>query len=78
MNEKTPVLVELALYKGDRRDEVLEYISFFHVIQGNLVSNESFKDRELSPHYCQDTLNVVGFESIGIFGAVKVSNPEAR
>jgi hypothetical protein len=37
-----------------------------------------FRDRELSPHYCQDTLNVVGFESIGIFGAVKVSNPEAR
>lgn len=41
MNENTPVLIELALYKGDRRDQVLEYISLFHVIQGNLVSNES-------------------------------------
>jgi hypothetical protein len=47
MNEKTPVLVELALYKGDRRDEVLEYISFFHVIQGNLVSNESLSSGAL-------------------------------
>jgi hypothetical protein len=41
MNKNRPVLVELGLYKGDRRDEVLEHISFFHVIQGNLMSNES-------------------------------------
>ena len=41
MNKNTPVLVEFALYKGDGRDQVLEYISLFHVIHGNLVSNES-------------------------------------
>jgi hypothetical protein len=47
MNENTPVLVELALYKGDRRDQVLEDIGLFHVVQGNLVSNESLSSRGL-------------------------------
>jgi hypothetical protein len=78
MNKDSSALVELGLYKGDRRDQVLENVRVLDVIQGNLLSNESFRDRARSPHYCKDALNVVCFESVGIFGAVEVSNPKAR
>jgi hypothetical protein len=47
MNKNPFVLVELGLYKGDRRDQVLEYISLFHVIQRNLVLNESLPSKAL-------------------------------
>lgn len=43
MNKNPPVLVELGLYKGDRRDQVLEDIRLLLVIQGNLVANESLQ-----------------------------------
>ena len=36
------------------------------------------RDGESPPHHGQDTVDVVRSESIGIFGAVEVSNPEAR
>ena len=36
------------------------------------------RDGEPSPHHGQDAVNVVGHESIGIFGAVEVSDPETR
>jgi len=36
------------------------------------------RDGESPPHRGQDTLNIVRSESIGIFGAVEVSDPEAR
>lgn len=36
------------------------------------------RDGESPPHHGQDTLNVVRFESVGIFRAVEVSDPEAR
>ena len=47
MNKNPPVLVELSLYKGDRRDQVLEHIRLLDVIQGNLVSNESLPSKGL-------------------------------
>ncbi len=47
MNKNPPVLIELGLYKSDRRDQVLENISLLHVIQGNLVSNEGLSSEEL-------------------------------
>jgi hypothetical protein len=36
------------------------------------------RDGESPPHRSQDTANVVRSESIDIFGAVEVSDPEAR
>jgi hypothetical protein len=41
MNKDSSALVELGLYKGDRRDQVLENVRVLDVIQGNLLSNES-------------------------------------
>jgi hypothetical protein len=36
------------------------------------------RDGESPPHHCEDTVDVVSSESIDIFGAVEVSDPEAR
>lgn len=37
-----------------------------------------FRDGESPPHHGQDALDVVQSEGIDIFGAVEVSDPEAR
>lgn len=36
------------------------------------------RDGDPSSHHGQDTVNVVCYESIGIFGAVEVTDPETR
>ena len=41
-------------------------------------AKEYFRDGESAPHHGQDALDVVRSEGIDIFGAVEVSDPEAR
>ena len=40
VHKNIPALVDLSLYERYRRDQMLEYVSVLHVVQGNLMTDE--------------------------------------
>jgi hypothetical protein len=47
MDKNAPALVELSLDDCYRGDQMLEYVSVLHIIQGNLVVEEGLHSRSL-------------------------------
>jgi hypothetical protein len=40
VDKNIPALIEFSLYERYRGDQMLEYVSVLHVIQGNLLTDE--------------------------------------
>jgi len=40
VHKNIPALVDFSLYERYRRDQMLEYVSVLHVVQGNLLTDE--------------------------------------
>lgn len=40
MHQNIPALVDFSLYERYRGDQMLEYVSVLHVVQGNLLTDE--------------------------------------
>ncbi len=46
VDKNAPTLIEVSLYECYRGDQMLEYVSFLHIIQRNLVSGEILRSPE--------------------------------